>query len=380
MIQDLRARFNANFRREQYAELLRRLEEESGAAVGFRTCETPIFLDRTLMERLARNGEELIRQLVENPAYLAASKASLPDRYAVANEDPHPMFVQVDFGLTSDLEPKLVEIQGFPSLYAYQPVLAELHRAVYHLDPDLRHKLVDDYAGLFRQAVLGGHRPQDVALLEIDPYEQKTLADFLITRRDLGIRIVNIRDVRQDGRKLMAPDGPIERVYNRTIIDELERKKAGAGFDWTADLDVEWAGHPNWYFRISKFSLPYLNHPCVPRTHFVKDLTHIPDDPENWVLKPLYSFAGIGVIVGPTREDIEQVPDPAQYILQQRVDFATLIETPHGMTKAEIRMMYIWTDELRPVTTIVRMGRGKMMGVDHNKNMEWVGGSVAFWK
>jgi hypothetical protein len=380
MIQDLRARFNESFRSEQYVELLGRLEEECGTPVGFRNSETPIFLESTLLERLAREGEELIRQLVEDPGYRAASDASLPARYAVANEDVHPLFVQVDFGLNRDLEPKLVEIQGFPSLYAYQPVLAELHRAVYDLDSGLRHQLTDDYADLFRKAVLGDHRPQDVVLLEIDPFDQKTLADFLITRRDLGIRIVNIRDVRQDGRKLMAPDGPIERVYNRTIIDELERKGVELNFDWTADLDVEWAGHPNWYFRISKFSLPYLNHRSVPRTYFVKDLTHLPDDPENWVLKPLYSFAGMGVIVGPTREDIERVSDPAQYILQERVDFAPLIETPHGPTKAEIRMMYIWTDQLRPVTTIVRMGRGKMMGVDHNKNMQWVGGSVAFWK
>ena len=61
------------------------------------------------------------------------------------------------------------------------------------------------------------------------------------------------------------------------------------------------------------------------------------------------------------------------------MDFAPLIETPHGPTKAEIRMMYIWSEEgLRAVTTIIRMGRGKMMGVDHNRAMEWVGASAAF--
>ena len=35
------------------------------------------------------------------------------------------MFVQADFGLDQELRPPLVEIQGFPTLYAYQPLLAE---------------------------------------------------------------------------------------------------------------------------------------------------------------------------------------------------------------------------------------------------------------
>jgi hypothetical protein len=380
MIPELRSRFNASFTPAKYAEFLRRLEQECGTPVAFRNSETPIFLNRALMARMSRYGEELIRQLVEDPEYRRKSDESLPARWTAPNEDGHPMFVQVDFGLTADLEPKLVEIQGFPSLYAYQPALAQLHRSVYGLDPDLRFQMVDNYHDVLRSALLGDRQPCEVALLEVDPFEQKTLADFLVTRREFGIRIVNIRDVRRDGHKLVAPDGPIERIYNRTIVDELERKNVHLGFDFRDDLDVEWAGHPNWYFRISKFSIPYLRHSCVPRTLFLNELARIPDDLEDWVLKPLYSFAGLGVSVGPSREEVDRVSDPSKYILQERVDFAPLIETPRGPTKAEIRIMYIWTDELRPVTNIVRMGRGKMMGVDYNKGMEWVGGSVAFWK
>lgn len=380
MIPELRSRFNASFTRANYASFLDRLEQECGTRVAFRNCETPIFLDRALVAKMARYGEELIRQLVDNPEYRRRSDASLPARWAAPNEDDHPMFVQVDFGLTADLEPKLVEIQGFPSLYAYQSVLGELHRSVYGLDPNLRFQMSGDYANVLRSALLGGRQPHEVALLEIDPLEQKTLADFLVTRRDYGIRIVNVRDIRKDGRKLIAPDGPIERIYNRAIVDELERKDVQLGFDFRDELEVEWAGHPNWYFRISKFSIPYLRHVSVPRTLFLSELSRIPDDLENWVLKPLYSFAGLGVSVGPSREEVERVADPSQYILQERVDFAPLIETPYGPTKAEIRIMYIWTDELRAVTNIVRMGRGKMMGVDHNKGMEWVGGTVAFWE
>jgi hypothetical protein len=169
---------------------------------------------------------------------------------------------------------------------------------------------------------------------------------------------------------------PIERIYNRVIVDELQRKNIRPPFDYRDELQVEWAGHPNWYFRISKFSLPFLKHPSVPQTRFLSE--GAPHDLENWVLKPLYSFAGLGVVIGPTREDIARVTNPREYILQERVNFASLIETPHGPTKAEIRMMYIWTTELRAVTTIIRMGRGKMMGVDHNRDLEWVGASSTF--
>jgi len=169
---------------------------------------------------------------------------------------------------------------------------------------------------------------------------------------------------------------PIERIYNRAIVDELVRRQIEPNFDFRDDLDVEWAGHPNWYFRISKFSIPFLKHRSVPRTRFLSE--GVPDDLENWVLKPLYSFAGLGVVIGPTKDDIARITDRSQYILQERVNFAPVIETPHGATKAEIRVMYVWLDELRALTTIIRMGRGKMMGVDHNRDLEWVGASAGF--
>ncbi len=380
MIPDLRAQFNARFTPGKYHDFLGRLEAETGTPIRFQHSETPIFIDKALIDKLARYGKELIHQLVDNPEYRKRSDAALPARYNVPNEDAHPLFVQVDFGLTADLEPKLVEIQGFPSLYAYQPVLAQAYFDSYGLDPHLKALLVDDYWGLLRRAILGGRSAHETVLLEVDPEQQKTIGDFVVTAKRLGIRIVNIREVTKHGNKLFAPDGPIERIYNRAISDELDRKDVKLNFDFRDELDVEWAGHPNWYFRISKFSLPYLKHPSVPRTVFLDQLGTIPDDLENWVLKPLYSFAGLGVKVGPTRAEIEQVGDPSQYILQERVDFAPLINTPAGPTKAEIRMMYIWLDELQAVTTVVRMGRGKMMGVDHNRNMDWVGGSVALWR
>jgi hypothetical protein len=338
------------------------------------------------------------------PEYLARSNASIPEEYKVPNEPPHPMFVQVDFGLVRDaggeLQPKLVELQAFPSLYAYQVTLAQSYIDVYGLQDmsasavrlpaaDLKFFLsgLDEasYRELLRTAIVGNHDPENVILMEIDPEAQKTLPDFRMTEKMLGVRTIDIAAIKQQGTQLYYERSgkrvPIRRIYNRAIVDELQRKNVKLGFDWRDDLDVEWAGHPNWYFRISKFSIPYLQHASVPKTWFLDKLDQVPDDLQNYALKPLYSFAGLGVVIAPTKEDIAAIPvkKRGEYILQERLHFEPIIETPFGGTKAEVRVMYIWLEKLEAVLTIIRMGRGLMMGVDHNKNMEWVGASAGLW-
>jgi hypothetical protein len=91
------------------------------------------------------------------------------------------------------------------------------------------------------------------------------------------------------------------------------------------------------------------------------------------------------VIVGPTREDISAIPPERRdgYILQERITYADAIETPEGGTKAEIRFMLIWLPDEpqpRPVMGLVRMGRGKMMGVDFNRNLTWIGAGCNFFE
>jgi hypothetical protein len=390
MVPDLRQRFNANFRPELYARFLERLDERCGTHVKFRNCETPCFFPEELLNRTAQAGAELAQQLVSNPTYLAAADEQIPPEFRVPNVDEKPLFIQADFGLIQDgfgeYQPRLVEIQGFPSLYAYQVELARTYADVYGIDlPHLLGGFNDaSYHAFLTETLLNGHAPENVVLLEIDPWEQKTLADFLITSRECGLPVVDIRDVRKRGNRLFYNAGgrevPIHRIYNRAIADELARKQIALDFDFRDDLAVEWAGHPNWFFRLSKFSLPYFNHPSVPRSQFLSDVTELPAPPEQLVLKPLFSFAGLGVIVGPTRQQIDAVPTDQRsaYLLQERVRFQPVIDTPHGATNAEIRIMYIWRDELKPVTTIIRMGRGKMMGVDHNRDLEWVGASAGF--
>jgi len=398
MIPSLRAQFNANFTSEKYRTFLRRIDEACGVHVQFRLSETPCFFPKSLLNRMAKDGEELIRQLVGNRKYLAESDSSIPAEFRVPNESVHPTFVQVDFGLvrdaTGELQPKLVELQAFPSLYAYQPALAQNYSEVYGLSgfesgDRLRFFLSgldhSSYSAFLRRAVIGSYDPENVILMEIHPQQQKTLPDFLLTEKMLGIRTVDIVDIKKEGSRLYYEHAgkrvPIHQIYNRAIVDELQRENVTLSFDWRDDLEVEWAGHPNWYFRISKFSIPYLRHESVPKTWFVDQLHGIPDDLQNYALKPLYSFAGRGVVIAPKKEDISAIPaeERRDYILQERLHFEPIIETPFGATKAEVRVMYIWLDELVPVLTIIRMGRGLMMGVDHNKNMEWVGASAGFY-
>ncbi len=392
MIPALRQQFNANYTPEKYQRLLKLLEERCGTPVKFRVCETPCFLPKPLLDQMCEYGKELVQQL-NGIDYRKVSSAAIPEQFKVPHETAHPLFVQVDFGLVRDqtgrLQPKLVELQGFPSLYAYQAVLAQSYAEVFGLDRKLKYLMGgldwESYKKLLSRAIVADHDPTQVILMEIDPLHQKTLPDFMVTEKLLGIKTVDIAHVRKVGKFLFYENAgkrtPIMRIYNRAIVDEMERKDLKIAFKLTDDLEVEWAGHPNWFFRLSKFSLPYLRHECVPKTWFLDRVDQIPKDLENYVVKPLFSFAGLGVIINVKAEDIAAIPREkrSQYILQERMNFEPVVETPFGGNKAEVRIMYIWLDELLPVMTIIRMGRGMMMGVDHNRNMEWVGSSAGFY-
>jgi len=391
MIAARRQAFNQAWNETQYERLLSIVTEAAGSAPQFPISETPCFFTRDFIDGLAQIGVNLVRQLVGNPAAMAAADQIVPERFTGPGEEPVPRFVQVDFGLVRTpegrIEPKLVELQAFASLYGLQPVLAEAYRTAFRLPASLDIFLgghtAATYDAALRSAIVGEHDPQEVVLMEIEPRWQKTWPDFVVTEKAWGVRAVDAAAVRREGHQLFYDrDGRltrIRRIYNRVIPDELDRKSVELPFDYRDDLDVEWIGHPAWYFRISKFSIPWLQHRVVPRTWFLHELTELPADRENYVLKPLYSFAGSGIVFGPTDADLAAIPaeERMNYILQERLAFTPLIETPHGPTQVEIRIMYIWADQLRPVLPLLRMGRGKMMGVDHNKGLRWVGASAA---
>ena len=390
MIPALRAAFNASWSDERYQALLAGLARQTGGPIEFPVAETPCFFPRDLLDDMAAVGGELVRQAMTGEAAAAAADV-VPERFrGAAATEPHPTFLQVDFGLVrtpaGEIAPKLVELQAFPSLYGFQRALADAYSTAFalpgHLDRLLSGLTTNSYHALLQRAIAGGHDPREVVLMEIDPARQKTRPDFVVTERLWGVRAVDTSEVVKDGRRLLyRRDGsltPIRRVYNRVIPDELERKGVRLPFDYRDDLDVEWTGHPEWYFRVSKFSIPWLRHPSVPRTWFLHEIDELPAPREDLLLKPLFSFAGGGIVFAPSAEQLAGIPRERrhEYILQERVSFEPLIATPHGPTQAEIRVMYVWTDRLTAVLPLVRMGRGQMMGVDHNKGLRWVGASA----
>jgi hypothetical protein len=345
---------------------------------------------QSLAVRLCDAAGVFIGQLLGNAEYLAAAGVAAPPSFGVWHAEPLPTFLQVDFGLVAGpdgLEGRLVELQAFPSLYGFQRLLGEVSRTFFgyeSLTPYLDNLDEKTYTRLVGEAITGGHDPREVVLLEIEPRKQKTRPDFEVTEQVWNVRAIDLGDVRRDGTRLFYDrDGvrtPIARIYNRVIPDELQR--VGRAWPFSADdrLDVEWCGTPDWYFRISKFSLPYLRHPWVPTTHFLSDLPELPSNREDWILKPLYSFAGTGIVFAPTDEQIAAIPvdERRNYILQERVMFTPVIETPHGATQVELRIMMVRDgDRYRCVLPLARMGRGRMMGVDHNRGLEWVGATAA---
>ncbi len=391
MIPALRTAFNTQWREERYQAFLDRIRARVGVPIEFPVAETPCFFPRDLIDSLASTGEELIRQSLSGEG-AAASARVVPERFRGPNAGATPTFLQVDFGLVrapdGSLTPKLVELQAFPSLYGFQIALAEAYGEAFdlprHLDAYLDGLTTSRYSDLLRHAIVGDHDPTEVVLMEIEPARQKTRPDFVMTEQLWGVRAIDTADVTREGRHLFYKrDGKrtrIRRIYNRVIPDELERTQVTLPFDYRDDLDVEWTGHPEWYFRISKFSIPWLAHPSVPRTWFLNSVNALPEARERLLLKPLFSFAGGGIVFEPTDAQLAAIPPERrdQFILQERMTFEPIIQTPDGATQVEIRMMYVWTDRLRAVLPLLRMGRGQMMGVDHNKGLRWVGASAGF--
>lgn len=389
MLPQMQRRFvEQHYTPERYAQFRKRLEEAVGSRIEFRVCEAPIFVSRDFQYQLEQAAREITVQCTAE-AYRRLSEEAIPPEYRVPNEPERPLFAVVDFAVVQEGEERLglrvVEIQGFPSLFGYQYFYARLAREVYRLGEHWGYTLSnlsdEAYWDILRRAILGDHAPEEVVLVDYRPEEQKTRPDFTALQCQLGIEAVDICSLRKRGRYLYRRRNgqwvPVRRIFNRVVVDELQEYGVQLPFRWTDDLAVEWAGHPNWYFRMSKFTLPYLRHPLVPYSLRLSD--GIPEDVENYVLKPLFSFAGKGVVLNPTLDHVRSLSEEARrlYLLQERIAYAPCIYTPVGMNTVELRVMLVWLPEWEqplPVMSLARTGRAAMMGVRYN-DMPWAGSS-----
>lgn len=394
-----RRAFNAVFSDDRYREFLNQIERDYPGQLDFRVAESPVFIDRGFKNKLLDACERIVDTITAK-SFIQQTDRAIPAGQYVPNENQHTSFLAIDFAVCRDNEgqlvPQLIELQGFPSVFGYQMYLSELYRRSYKLSPDLQYSFPqsenedESFVQRFREHLLGGEEPENVILLEIHPKKQKTRIDFVITESYWGVTPVCLTELIKEGRQLYYEKNGrkilVKRIYSRLIFDDLTNfPDLKTDFQLTDDVDVSWVGHPNWFFRISKFTLPLLTGPYVPETRYLSTLNGVyPDDLENYVLKPLFSFAGTGVELHVTPEMLSTIPDPENFILQRKVNYDPVIETADGSrVKAEIRMLYIWPDSSeRPqiFTALSRLSRGEMIGVRFNKDFTWVGGSAVFFE
>ncbi len=396
MVTSLRQSFNENFTTEQFNAFLRALDAPYPGAIEFRIAETPVFIPKTFSRKITEACDYIVDLLID-PGFAKLTERSIPKDEYVPNENDHAHMIAFDFGICineqNELEPQLIELQGFPTLFGFQAFFPEILQQFFPIPDNYSQYLgrynKESYLQALREVIIGKHKPEEVILLEIKPHEQKTRIDFYCTKDYLGISIVCITELIQENSSLFyLKDGiktPIKRIYNRVIFDDLNSKKEILGHytDITQDLDVEWIPHPNWFYRISKFTMPLLRHPYIPKTFYLDEVKQIPADLENYVLKPLFSFAGQGVVIDVTQDDVDQIKDPENWILQRKVRYADVIPTPDGPAKVELRIMYLWKDGAarpEPVVNLARLSKGKMIGVRYNQDKTWVGGGVAFFE
>lgn len=396
MIEKFRSEYNQKFTQSAYKSMCDWVDKVAGEACTFRLCETPVFIPDDLKKHLLDACQEITAQ-ISQPDIKAKTAAAVPKHLDVPNENDHSLFLQLDFGICEDaagnLLPQLIEMQGFPSLYFFQHALAGAF--MHHFDvPKQMTPLqsgLDEWAyiDLMYEVIVGDCKPEEVVLLEIEPRKQNTRIDFWLTKAYLGIKILCLSEVVKEGKQLFYEDAAgekirIKRIYNRIIFDELDRHKdLPRQWNLVEPVDVEWVGHPNWFLRLSKYTLPFIKSKYVPETHFLDTLESYPYDLENWVLKPIFSFSGAGVLMDIGTADLDAITDRENYILQRKMPYKPVVNAPGEKVKCEVRMMFVWMEDWEKpllVNNLIRMSKGKMVGVKYNKDKDWVGASVGFFE
>ncbi len=395
MIPKYRILFNDQFTAEKHQEFQDAVASDFDYLPTFRMAETPFFISNELKTQLLEGCQDVI-DLIQKEDFKQLTEKSLELNTKVPNEDEHTTFLAIDFGVCEEdgqVIPKLIEVQGFPSLFNYQYILYDKFKQFYpflsELTPFINDICSEEYLKIIEEAICNDHPKENVILLEIEPEKQNTKIDFYYCRRDIGIPIVCVTELIKKDKKLFYKNNhgeqiEVKRIYNRVIFDELElRKDLKMDFSFSDELDVEWAGHPNWFFRISKFILPILKGKYFIETTLLSDLNEIPEDLENYVLKPLFSFSGTGVIFHVKKEDIEAITEKDLYILQKKVNYIPIVQSPDGKVKAEIRVLCVWKKNDSAPTllcNLVRLSRGEMIGVKFNKDKDWVGGTLGLFE
>ena len=398
MIPIIRAAFNAQFTEARYQHYLSILNTNFKDSIPFRIAETPVFIDKSFKTQLLAAGD-YICQFITDPSFSSKTSQAIPAGMCIPNEQPVPDCLVIDFAIAEGEDgnpiPQLIELQGFPSLFAFELLQAQALATAYTLPAGFS-PFLNDYNPSsyleFLSKIIKGEPAKHTILLEIKPYEQKTRLDLLLTESWFNVPIVCLSEIYIKHESLYYKkegiETKIERIYNRIVYDELMQQEAifKTQFDLFQSVEtIEWVNHPHHFFRISKYILPLLKHPAIPEafilSDWIKDKTLCKLDA--FICKPLFSFGGQGVMLQPTFAALEAIQDPENWILQKKVQYAPAIVTPSGPSKAEIRLFYFWDKQLnRFVATnnLTRISKGPMIGVSYNDTATWIGGSIGYFE
>jgi len=265
---------------------------------------------------------------------------------------PEPYFMTIDLAYApgGGTNFKLIEAQAFLSIshmfFEHYSKLLDLNRDVFLNFEAYQH---------FLRKIQNNHS----ILLEDCPWEQKTAIDFHLLQKQASIEVLNFRGI------LGSHALKEKLIYNRLIFADLTAQEfANAKISLSGLPNARWLHHPDWYYFVSKSSLPYITSPWAAQSFLVADKPLNFEPKSNaWVLKPLFDYGCSGVNLNPSRTDIENVDAPKEWLLQQKIELKHL---PGTELFGEIRVVLFNTDNgWEPVMFFGRINDKPFLGSQH---------------
>lgn len=391
MFTKIREQFNAVFDISQSKNIWDDIDKEFPGYRDFKIAEIPVFLDNELKSKLLMAGNTCL-DVILAPDFIQKNMGS---EFQFGQKNSKPDFICLDFAITlnehDEFIPKLIEAQGFPTLLGFQQYLTGKFKKHCQIPSGFTSHFNRINAFHFSEKI-GSILKQygdDTVLLEAYPEKQRTRLDFKLTEAYWGIKTVCLSQIEANSGKLYYKTGdnlkPINAIYNRVIIEEVVKTypELLTKIELLKEVEVSWISHPDWYYLISKAALPLFKGPYVPSSKIFYKGDDIPENLEDYILKPLFEYGGDGVQLDLNQSIFESCLENVPYLLQQKVRYADCILLPNGQKrKAEIRLIYGQEPSKKRPTLLANLTRLSDSGwMNTSQNFtDFTGGSIAFFE